>query len=60
MLDPAPLWILDEPLTALDDEGQRAASPSFWHATSTRGGLALLATHHDLAPAPARELRIGA
>ena len=59
VLDPAPIWILDEPLTALDDEGQ-----ALFEATLARhlerGGLALVATHHDLAPAPARVLRIGA
>ena len=58
MLDPAPLWALDEPLTALDDAGQRL----FEHLLARhleRGGLALLATHHDLSPAPARVLRMG-
>ena len=58
MLDPAPVWILDEPLTALDDEGQ-ALFTQLLSRHLERGGLALLATHHDLAPAPARELRIG-
>lgn len=59
MLDPAPVWILDEPLTALDDEGQ-ALFTELLSRHLDRGGLALLATHHDLAPPPARELRIGA
>jgi heme exporter protein A len=59
ILDPAPLWALDEPLTALDDEGQRLFARLLERHLG-RGGLALLATHHDLAPAPARELRIGA
>ena len=59
MLDPAPIWILDEPLTALDDEGQ-ALFGRLLARQLDRGGLALLATHHDLAPAPAGELRIGA
>ena len=59
MLDPAPVWILDEPLTALDDEGQ-ALFTQLLTRHLERGGLALLATHHDLSPAPARELRIGA
>ena len=57
-LDPAPLWLLDEPFAALDDEGQ-----GLFGALLERhlggGGLALIATHHDLAPAPARELRLG-
>lgn len=59
ILDPAPLWVLDEPLTALDDEGQQLFG-RLLERHLARGGLALVATHHDLALAPARELRIGA
>ena len=59
MLDAADLWILDEPLTALDAEGQ-----ALFERTLARhldgGGLALVATHHDLAPGPTRELRMSA
>ena len=58
-LDPAPIWILDEPLTALDDAG-RSLFEELLHDHVRGGGLALVATHHDLAPAPARELAIGA
>ena len=58
-LDPAPLWALDEPLTALDDEGQRFFE-RLLERHLARGGLALIATHHPLAPAPAREIRMGA
>jgi heme exporter protein A len=56
-LDPAAVWILDEPLTALDDEGQHLFA-TLLASHLDRGGLALLATHHDLARV--RELRIGA
>ena len=56
MLDSAACWILDEPLTALDDAGQALFS-RLLREHLDRGGLALLATHHDLAPAPAREWR---
>jgi heme exporter protein A len=56
MLDSAACWILDEPLTALDDAGQAMFS-RLLRGHLDRGGLALLATHHDLAPAPAREWR---
>jgi heme exporter protein A len=59
MLDPAPIWVLDEPLTALDDAGQQLFGRLLARHLQ-RGALALLATHHDLAPAPARELRLGA
>ena len=59
-LDDAPLWILDEPLTALDREGENLLAERL--ATHVaRGGLALVATHHDL-PIPGgttRELRLG-
>jgi heme exporter protein A len=58
MLDPAPIWILDEPLTALDDDGQALFARTLSRHVE-RGGLALVATHHDLAFAPARVLRIG-
>ena len=57
-LDPAPLWLLDEPLTALDDEGQGIFS-ALLQRHLARGGLALIATHHDVSPAPPRELRLG-
>lgn len=56
-LDPARLWLLDEPLTALDDEGQQ-----LFHALLGQhlqsGGVCVAATHHALAPAGghAREL----
>jgi heme exporter protein A len=58
MLEPAPIWILDEPLTALDDAGQ-ALFGELLERHVAGGGLALVATHHALAPAPVRELRIG-
>jgi heme exporter protein A len=58
MLDPAPIWILDEPLTALDDEGQALFARTLSRHLE-RGGLAIVATHHDLAIAPARVLRLG-
>jgi heme exporter protein A len=59
ILDPAPLWTLDEPLTALDDDGQQLFA-RLLERHLARGGLALVATHHDLALTPTRELRIGA
>jgi heme exporter protein A len=56
MLDPAACWILDEPLTALDDAGQAMFS-QLLRTHLDHGGLAVLATHHDLAPKPGREWR---
>ena len=58
MLDPAECWALDEPLTALDDEGQGLFAALLARHLA-RGGLALLATHQDLAPAPTCVLRMG-
>ena len=58
-LDPAACWALDEPLTALDDDGQKHFQRLLANHLE-RGGLALIATHQPLAPAPARELRMGA
>jgi heme exporter protein A len=59
ILDPAPLWALDEPLTALDDTGRQLFG-RLLERHLARGGLALLATHHDFTLAPTRELRMGA
>jgi heme exporter protein A len=58
-LDPAELWVLDEPLTALDDAGQAYFTELLGRHLG-RGGLALAATHHRLAPEAGviRELRL--
>ena len=58
-LDTGSCWILDEPLTALDDEGQALLSRLLRDHVE-RGGLAIVATHQALAAAPTRELRLGA
>jgi len=49
-LDPARLWLLDEPLTALDDEGQQLFR-DLLAAHLSSGGVCVAATHHPLAPA---------
>ncbi|HEX4944947.1 MAG TPA: cytochrome c biogenesis heme-transporting ATPase CcmA [Usitatibacteraceae bacterium] len=58
-LDPAEFWALDEPLTALDDAGQ-ALFVGLLERHLANGGLALVATHHRLAPSSGvvRELRL--
>ncbi|MCE3237427.1 MAG: cytochrome c biosis protein CcmA [Gammaproteobacteria bacterium] len=47
LLNPAKIWILDEPMTALDTEGQ-----GFFNAILKRhlenNGIAIIATHSDL------------
>lgn len=54
---PRPLWLLDEPLTALDAEGQRTfAALAEEHLAA--GGLVIAATHAPLGIAGARELRL--
>jgi heme exporter protein A len=49
----APLWLLDEPTTNLDADGQRLVSRLI-EAHLGRGGMAIVALHHDLSIAPAR------
>jgi heme exporter protein A len=58
-LDPAEFWVLDEPLTALDDAGQDLFI-ELLDRHLAGGGFALVATHHRLAPATGvvRELRL--
>ncbi|MGV8924680.1 MAG: cytochrome c biogenesis heme-transporting ATPase CcmA [Ewingella sp.] len=43
----APLWILDEPLTAIDKQGV-ATLIDLFEQHSSRGGMLLLTTHQDL------------
>ena len=54
-LDPAPLWILDEPLAALDAEGE-AILGEYLDRHLEQGGIALVATHHQL-PLSGRAVR---
>ena len=59
MLDPAPLWILDEPLTALDADGE-ALFNTLLQQHVANGRMAVIATHQPLSARPAREIRLGA
>ena len=57
MVAARPVWLLDEPTTALDTDGQaRLFEMIDRHLTS--GGIALIATHVDL-PLPAETLTLG-
>ena len=47
MMDSNPLWLLDEPFTALDTAGQ-AQVRAIIRAHMDAGGAALCATHQDL------------
>ncbi|WP_137817372.1 cytochrome c biogenesis heme-transporting ATPase CcmA [Pseudomonas sp. 2FG] len=59
-LDAPPLWILDEPFTALDKQGV-AQLESHLARHCEQGGLVVLTTHHALAVKPAgyRDLDLG-
>lgn len=59
-LDAPPLWILDEPFTALDKQGV-AQLESHLARHCEQGGLVVLTTHHTLAVKPAgyRDLDLG-
>jgi heme exporter protein A len=59
-LDSPPLWILDEPFTALDKQGV-AQLEAHLAAHCEQGGTVVLTTHHTLARKPDgyRELNLG-
>lgn len=60
-LTQAPLWILDEPLTAIDKSGVAKLMALFSHHAA-QGGAVILTTHQDLPDAarPVRKLRLTA
>jgi heme exporter protein A len=51
----APVWLLDEPLTALDDRGREQVA-ALIEAQLDGGGVVVCATHQPLGVAAAREL----
>jgi heme exporter protein A len=57
MLSQAPLWLLDEPLNALDAPAQ-AAFRDVLQKHLAAGGLAIAATHADLGTPAARALEL--
>ena len=59
LLGAAPLWLLDEPLTALDVAGQRLVQ-GLIEAHLAQGGAAVCATHQPLGVTGARQLGLGA
>jgi heme exporter protein A len=59
LLGGARLWLLDEPMTALDAAGQ-AVVRTILDEHLARGGAALCATHQPLGIAKARRLELGA
>ncbi len=58
-LSPAPLWILDEPFTAIDKQGVAEIEQRVV-AQARRGGAVILTTHHELkAPVEVRSVKLG-
>jgi len=57
-LDESPLWLLDEPFTALDLNGQDLVRALIAEHCA-KGGAVLCATHQDLGVPEAAELRLG-
>ena len=59
-LDSPPLWILDEPFTALDKQGV-AQLEEHLAGHCERGGMVILTTHHTLSRMPAgyRDIDLG-
>ncbi|HRE44416.1 MAG TPA: ATP-binding cassette domain-containing protein, partial [Terricaulis sp.] len=57
ILAPRPVWLLDEPAAALDDEGRSMLS-GLITAHTDAGGLVLAAVHEALGPTPSRTLAL--
>lgn len=58
LVAPRRLWLLDEPMTALDQEGQETLL-AITAAHLAAGGLAVVASHATLKIERSRELRLG-
>jgi heme exporter protein A len=58
LVSPRPLWLLDEPSTALDTEGQETLANLMARHLSS-GGLAVVATHSVLKIERVVEIRLG-
>jgi len=60
LVAPTPLWLLDEPLTALDADGKRMLERLLADHAAV-GGMILISTHHplDLADTGAQRIRLG-
>ena len=57
MISPRPLWLLDEPLSALDADGTVLLGQLMARHLAA-GGVIVAATHQDLPIAPDRTIRI--
>jgi len=59
LVAPRPIWLLDEPATALDGAG-RATLAALIEAHVADGGVALAAVHEPLGPTPTQAITLGA
>lgn len=58
LLKPVPIWLLDEPSTALDDAGQKLVRDLIGRHRAA-GGLAVISSHDDLTLSQAETLMLG-
>jgi heme exporter protein A len=58
LVTPRPIWLLDEPTTALDAASQKSLQ-GVMHAHLSGGGLIIAATHGPLGLAEPQTLRLG-
>lgn len=56
-LNPPPVWVLDEPFTAIDKQGVINLEQTIIHHAQA-GGLVILTTHHDL-DVPVKQIELG-
>ncbi|MEZ5995902.1 MAG: heme ABC exporter ATP-binding protein CcmA [Hyphomonadaceae bacterium] len=59
IIAPRPVWLLDEPASALDYQG-RAVVGELVEGHRAQGGLVLAAVHEPLGPKPSQTLRLAA
>lgn len=57
-LSPRPIWLLDEPMTALDQATQTLLREHIWAHLKTNG-IVIVATHGDLGFTPNRVITLG-
>ncbi|MBL8548029.1 MAG: heme ABC exporter ATP-binding protein CcmA [Hyphomonadaceae bacterium] len=57
LIAPRPVWLLDEPVAALDDAGKAAVNGMIASHRAT-GGLVIAAVHEALGPAPTKTLQV--
>ena len=59
LIAPRPIWLLDEPASALDAQGREMLS-ALIEAHRADGGIVVAAVHEALGPAPSLALTVGA